>query len=70
MKRQLNVSPLESVSVGQFVFQCLYLSIEPYIHIYVLGIGNVMERLIVKMEVMKKDARQLLPGTQQWNARY
>ena len=28
-----------------------------------------MERLIVKMEVMKKDARLLLPGTHPWNAR-
>ena len=29
-----------------------------------------MERLIVKMEVMKKDVRLSLPGTHQWNARY
>ena len=28
-----------------------------------------MERLIVKMEVMKKDARLLLPGIHPWNAR-
>ena len=78
-KCALNEETIKCVSTGKCVSRLVCISVSLSLlsikwrtlhYIHVLGIGNVMERLIVKMEVMKKDVRLSLPGTHQWNARY